>query len=314
MPILTANKTFADTYIYSIDTNNVTARNLTEFILKADRIDKESAAFKSIMENIKTRQVTTVLFRILKMDKIVLCTYTKELPASFKVFEAKDMKDNNRKKVFIDLTGLVKLTNGYFTCKDIDKFIAYLTNALVFLIYGEDRTAFTNNANIIKSSTDCFISLFNGVFDNLRVINFHQNKEKIGYIAGVYYINNLMQKDLEYAEKMSSNLMDLRNQANALKYYYDESNLKNIDTMITNLKDVFKLGDISTSVFIERWMFLYGKGTMYGMELLPAFLTMITSVYSGSYLNNQKSIELRCGRELVNVSNEILRVGAAIYE
>src|SRR5574344_1294891 len=99
-------KTFANTYIYTLkdESGHTTAGALLEFILRSERINKTSEAFASVLNDIKVRQTTAVLYRVLMMDQVVLCFNTKKLHKYFKVFTAKNLKDQTKKKkVFIDL-------------------------------------------------------------------------------------------------------------------------------------------------------------------------------------------------------------------
>lgn len=313
-------KLYANTFIYSKkDPNNghTVENTLVEFIYKAERINKNSESFSRIKNDVKVRQVTAVLYRVLLMDEVVLCMNKKELPASFKVFEARDLRSNDKKpKVFIDLTGLIKLENGYFTCKEIDKLCAYLISALIFLIYHHDQMRLTNNSTIMRSSAICYTKLFTGILDNLRVINFNENKLKISYIITVYYLYNVMQKDISTAQKVATTLLSMNNKdTSAYDYYYDPvKDFENINTFINFLSETFKLKGLTTDTFLNRYLFLYGKGTMYGTELLPAFLSVISNAYSGVYINNQKTIENTCGREMVNLTSTILRVGSELFD
>ena len=58
---------------------------------------------------------------------------------------------------------------------------------------------------------------------------------------------------------------------------------------------------------------MYGKGVIFSLELLPSFLITITNAYSGSFINSQKTIEKICGKEMVTLSTELLRMGAELY-
>lgn len=312
-------KTFANTYIYTLkdESGHTTEGALLEFILKSERINKTSEAFASVLNDIKVRQTTAVLYRVLMMDQVVLCFNTKELPASFKVFTAKDLKDQTKKKkVFIDLTGLVKFKNGYFVCKETDKLCAYLMTALVNLLYYTNPAKITTNTSILRSSTICFSKLFCGVLDNLRVINYEENKTKIAYISAVYYLYNLVGKDIKSARSTAASVIGLPvKDASAYDIYYDEEvNFVSINSFIQFLAETFKLKDLTTNVYIARWIFIYGKGTMYGVELLPSFLSLLMNAFSGSYINNQKMIENICAQDMVDVSTMILRVGADTFD
>jgi len=312
-------KSYANTFIYGKkdDTGYSVEAELVQFIMKADRIDKNSEAFSRIDNDVKVRQTTAVLYRILMRDDVVLCLCKKELPASFKVFEARDIRTNSKSpKVFIDLTGIVKIDNGYFVCKEIDKMCAYLISAMVYLIYHNGNDRLVTNNTVLKSSTICFTKMFTGVLDNLRVTNYNENRMKISYIIAVYYLYNIMGKDLPTAQKLATTLFSMSNkETNAYDYYYEvEKDFVNIDTFVTFLANMFKLKGLTTDVFLNRWLYMYGKGTLYGPELLPVFLSIITNAYSGAYINQQKTIETMCGRDLVTLTTELLRIGADLFD
>lgn len=315
------NKSYASTFIYSKknESGHDTELALIKFIKLSQRVNKNSEAFKAIQNEIKVRQKTAILYRVLLMDEIVLCLSDKELPASFKVFQAKDIaigNGNQRPKVFIDVTGLFKLENGYYVCKEIDKLCTYLIDALIYLLYYNDTARLLSNSVIIKTSAICFTKLFVNVFDNLRVLGYSENRTKIVYITSVYYLYNIMQKDITSAQRTASSILSMNvKDTYAFDFYYQhEKDFENIDIFITFLTDTFKLKGMTTDVFISRWIMLYGKGTMYGLELLPSFLAIIANAYSGAYVNNQKSIELLCGREMIELSTTILRIGADSFD
>lgn len=312
-------KTFANTFIYTRknESGGVAEQSLIEYIMKADRIDKSSEAFKPVLDAIKTRQTTAVLYRILLLDEVVLGMYSKELPASFKVFTASDIRSGPKlKKTFIDVTGLIHFQNGYFGCREIDKLCAYLISALVNLVYYSEPSRIYNNSMIVSTSTTCYVKLFTGILDYLRVINFADNRLKISYIVAVYYLYTMMNKDIKAARNSAANITQVPvRDATAYDIYYDpNTHFTTIETFVNFLSETFKLKGFTTDVFLDRWIYLYGKGTMYGCELLPSFLTMITNAYSGSYINNQKKIETSCGRDMVNLTTSLLQVGADMYD
>ena len=207
-------KTFANTFIYGKrnEDGNSAEQALVEYIMKADRIDKYSEAFKPVLEAIKTRQTTAVLYRILLSENVVLCMYSKELSASFKVFSAKDIRSTKKaRRTFIDLTGLVTFQSGYFNCKEIDKLCSYLFCALVNEIYYTNGLQLTGNATVVKSSTLAYTKMVTSIFDYLRVINYSENKIKISYIVAVFYLYNLMDKDISYARSTATSALGLSN-------------------------------------------------------------------------------------------------------
>lgn len=313
-------KSYANTFIYSKkdESGHDTELALIKFIKMSQRVNKNSEAFKTIQNEIKVRQKTAILYRVLMMEDVVLCINDKELPASFKVFQANDIAvvGVQKPKVFIDVTGLLKLANGFYVCKEIDKLCTYLFDALIYLLYYQNNARIVSNTSIVKTSAVCFAKLFVNVFDNLRVIGFAENRAKITYIATVYYLYNIMQKDISSAQKTASAVLSMNvKDTYAFDFYYNyKTDFENIDTFVTFLADTFKLKGMETDIFISRWITLYGKGTMYGLELLPPFLCIIANAYSGAYVNNQKTIELICNREMIELSTTILRIGADSYD
>lgn len=311
-------KTFANCYLYGMkDSNGYTVESeLVEYIIKAQRIDRNSEAFKPIKDAVRSRQNTAVLYRVLLSDEVALCIGAKELPRSFKTFRAKDLKSQNKKfKVFIDLTGVVSLDGGFFQVKDVDRLCAYLLGALVQIVYYKDSKKFCTNANIQKLAGGCFIQLFAGLLDYLRLTGYLNNKMKICYLAGVYFQHNLMGMDIKSAESVTATLLQLqKSEYTEYNYYCDENDMENISTFIQSLVKTFKLEGLTVDVFIDRWIYLYGPGTLYATELLPSFLIMITDAYSGSYINNMKRIETICGKDLVTLSTTIIRIGSEVVD
>jgi len=318
------SKSYASTFIYSkTDSNGRSTENmLVEFILKSSkdrtRINKNSTAFAPILNMIKERQKTAVLYRVLMNPDVILALSPtgRELPSSFKVFYATDLASTNRKKkIFIDATGLIKEDSGYFTCKNIDALCAYLFAATVIGTYYIDTNKITNNSSIVRLSAECFVRMFTGVLDNLRVVNYNENREKICYLVGVYYLFNMVQKDLKTAEALSASINGIdQRTANAYRYYYEEEHMKDIDTFINHMTSTFNMKGLTTDIFVNRWLTMFGNGSMYGVELMPAFLTTLTNAYSGAYINRQNMIENMCGRSMVTLSETLLRVGAEVYD
>lgn len=309
-------KTYSDTYIYNSTANGEGSmeRSLIEYIRTSNRINKNSSAFEQVKNQVKVRQSTAVLYRILMNNDVVLCEGKAEAPASFKVFMAKDIMTDKKKRVFIDVTGLLQLNNGMYFCKEVDKLCAYLIMALVQFLYYNDNQRFIDNNVVCKTSMTCFVRLFTGILDNLRVANFAENKTKIAYIVGVYYGFAVMGKPLDSARKYSAavNGINLKD-ASGYDYWYKIEDFKDINTFLLFLTDSFHLNGLTTGVFLTRYMQMYGKGTIFGLELMPSFISIITNAYSGSFINSQKTIEKFCGRDMIALSTEILRLGAEVY-
>jgi len=103
-------KKYTDTFLYSKGDYN---KNIFEFIMKADEINKNDPSFDNIKFMVK-RQAYQYLVNIMDSDKVVLLTKTpKSMPRSFKVFCAKDVRHGTgQTKVYIDVTGVIELPAG----------------------------------------------------------------------------------------------------------------------------------------------------------------------------------------------------------
>jgi len=311
-------KTHASTFIFkkiASDGENI-ERNLVEFVTKANRIDKNSVAFDNIKNQVKVRQTTAVLYRLMMLPDVVLCVYDKELSAAFKVFYVKDLRAAKKEpKLFIDVTGLLQFVNGQWVTKEIDKLCAYLLAGICHMTYYKDPNRLLINSSIVSASTLCYTKLLTGVIDNLRPVNFTENKLKIAYIIGVYFLMTVLGKDEKEARKISANAIQVSpRDASAWDFYYTaEDDFVSIDNFITMLANTFKLKGVTTDVIINRWNMLLGKGALYGLELFPAFLSIMAYSYVGAYLNNQKFIEGTCGKVGIELVENVLRVGADVF-
>lgn len=313
-------KTYKDSYLYN-RASDVTGKDntstLNEYIVRSQRItDKKSEAFRGILEDIKRQQTSAVLLAVLMRDDVVICINSFEISRAFKVFEAKDPKNNKKPTIFIDATGLIRYDNGYYYCKKVDVIITYLLEALIYLNYRYANTKTMNNTSITVSGTECFCSMSWYVIDYLRPIGYSSYKSKIIYLIGLFYIVNLMGKPLDsYAKSVAAKIAKLE-PANirAFDLYLDDMDVfENIHTFITFLSKTFSLKGFTTETFVSKWIWLFGTGTQYGCELFTSFGAILAAVYVGSYVVNQKQIERCCGTSMVKFIAEMMKIGNSTF-
>ena len=308
-------KSYANSYLYTRVPNY--EKNILEFVMKAERINKSNEAFFGIIEDTKRRQTSAVLSRVLAREDVIICIYSKPLPSSFKVFACKDVKTDGKVKVFIDCTGLITMKNGFFNCSKIDVFCTYLLNAMTTLVYHQENLKIVTNSTITMSGTECFVALATHIFDYLRLNGYSENRAKIAYIFAMYFqvgilgLNRDSTSTMNLAAKVAG--IQMRD-INAMEIYYHDEDLINIDTVLKCITDTFKTKGMSTDVFIDKWTWFYGTGTHFGTELFTAFAAIITDAYCGSYVNNQKTIEKCCGRSMVSFTTALLRVGSDVLD
>lgn len=315
-------RTYENSYLFTdLDPEmaNKKRQQMIDFILNAERIeDKRSDAFRGIVEDVKRMQRTSILYSILMSDKVILAYRDgkAEMPAAFKVMEIRDVKTDREPKIFIDVTGLITFKDGYYSCKKIDVLVSYLFCALNYALYSYAGIKLMNNSSITISGTECFVSMFTYVLDYLRIIGYSQNKEKISYLAGLYFLNHLMGKDIDsYCKNIAAKTAGISTMdTKAFELYYDsEKDFRNIDTFIQLLSDTFKLKGFTTEVFIQRWMTSF-RASGYDSELYTSFANLIINAYSGSYIVNQKQIERCCGASMVKFCTSILQLGVSEFD
>jgi hypothetical protein len=313
-------KTFSDSYVYNYDKNSngkliakEINRKLIEYISSAERIDKRSEAFEGIKQEVKRQQSFSILYSALMRDDVVLMVNSVEMPRAFKVFEAIDIKEVGKKrKVFIDVTKLLELSNGFYKCNNIFQFVTYITEAVTYLLYRNEPIRFLNNSNVITSATECYIGCFTFILDYLRIIGYSESRNKIKYLAGLFFMNNLMGKDIDNSVKNTVARIAKISPVEIKQYelYYDNEDFENIDTFISMIAETFKLKGLNTETFITRWIFHFGRGTEYGIDLFTSFCNIINAAYCGAYVVNQKQIEKCCGRSMVKRTTSIMEIAS----
>lgn len=305
------SKNFSNTYLYGMGSYE---KKIFEFIMKSEVIDKNSDAFSDIVYEVKKRQVSSSLVKVLMSKNIVLLKSDVPLPKAFKVFAAKDIKSGDKKlKVFID-ADVIKMVDGKYVCHNIDILIAYLVSALNTMIYYVDPKRLLMKNEIIKDGAYCFASLFTYIVDYLYKITATSSiKDKCLYLSSLYYQVNLLGKDVDGSSKsVSRQISGLSEREEEILFLQldKEKAFLNINFFVQEVAKILKISKLTLDVFLEKWLYLYGTGTHFSLELYPCFATMMTNVYVGCYLNNQKTIEKIVGNKLVSFTTCILKVGA----
>lgn len=306
-------KNYDAAYIYGL-------YNYQELLIKAinsgERINPKTEKFANVAFATKQRQTTSVLVDVMNSPNVVLLRNQKALPQAFSVFAAKDAKADNKIKAFIDVTDVITEKDGFYTAKNIDRFVSQLVAAMTYLIYYADPKRITSNQNLILHSTKAFTDCFCYVLDYLRVSGYKENKDKIRFLVATYYLVGMMWKDanestMNVAMKVAD--IDKRHADIADMFLTDpENQLKDINAFITFLAKSFKLNDLTTELFLDKYVYLFGTGTQFAVEIVPAFLKMITDAFSGSYIVRQNTLEKVLGKQIVEVTQDLFTIGVAL--
>ena len=311
-------KTYAGTYLYR--QYHEYEQKILTFLMKGTEIDRYTDDFDDIRYEVKKRQVSNSLVKILDSKSVVLIVGTEPMSKAFKEFCAKDVKGprKDKMKVFIDCTNIIKVdpNSGKYTCtgNNIDILISYLVSAMHTYIYYIDEFRLTNNNKIMSTGAQVFASLFTHVVDYVcKISSMPSVKAKCLYLTSLCYLANVIEKDYntESCRKIAKKVSGLSDRdAGIVDLQIKSESMMNIKMFVEMLSDVLHIPKLTLDVILERWMTIYGTGTVFALEMFPAFATMITDAYVGAYLNNQKSIEKNTGTGMVEFTKTILAIGA----
>lgn len=310
-------KTYASTYLYG--KYNEYEKRTIDFLLKADRIDQGLPEFEDIIYEVRKRQTSPALVKVLKSPNVILMSSMKPLDKAFKVFCAKDIKNDSSLKVFIDVSNIIKKdeVKGKYVCgrNEIDIFISYLIDAMTTFIYytpnGTDRIV--NNTSVRSDGARVFADLFSHVVDYLcKISTISGSKNKCQYMAAMYYLVNLLGADAnsEATRRIACKVSGISDrEAEIINIQLKPDCFLNIKFFVENVADVMHLSKLTLDTVVEKWMYVYGTGTVFALELFPAFSNMVTDAYIGAYINNQKTIEKVAGQGMVVFTKSILTIG-----
>ena len=307
-------KNYGDTYLYRKYSEY--EKQIFDFVMSAEYIEKDTEAFEDIRYDVKRRQISSSLLKVLDSKKVILLTGAKPMSKAFKVFAAKDVKGKGELKVFIDCSGCIYKKDGKYMCNNIDVLIAYLVSAMNTFIYYMDEKRIVMNSSISSTGAECFSVLFTHIVDYIAKISTVPGmKAKCLYLSAMYYLANLLGKDFDNDSvssiaKRISGLSD--REIDIIKIQFEDNSFMNIKFFVETVAKVLKLDKLTLDIVVEKWMYLYGTGTVFGLELYPSFASMITDAYVGCYINNQKTIEKITGRSMVDFTKTILPIGADV--
>ena len=232
-------KNFGDSYLYRAGNFE---KNLMQFMMSAEIINKNHPSFDDIKYEVKRRQVTSSLMKILMSDNIILLKGNVGLSRAFKVFAAKDIiSGDNKVKVFIDVTDIIKSTDGTYSIdsRNVDILVSHLLSAMNTFIYYHERgnAKLTNNTSLIDAGTKAFSDMFTYVVDYLRIGSVDNVRERTKYISALYYQCGLLCKDFTDSVRIRARKLSglSEREADIVETLMGPDPFKDIDTFIKSL-------------------------------------------------------------------------------
>lgn len=305
-------KNFNDAYLYGKTNYD---KMLFEFIMKSKVVDKSNKSFADIRHDIKRRSLINNVYKILDSKKVEFLIGNKPLPRAFRVFYAKDPR-TKEEKVFIDCTGIIIDNNGVYSVsnKNIDFLVAYLMSAMMNIIYYNAPLRLINNNDIITSGAICFSNMYSYIIDFLRISGVNNYKNRCKYLATKYFMVNILCKEED--DRVDGKALQLsgisERESELIKLQLSENSYDSIVDFVNSTSDVLRAEKLTLDVFMNKWLYIYGSGTQFALELFPAFANMLIYSYIGIYINNQKTIENVCGNDMVTFVKAIIKVGESI--
>ena len=311
-------KTYSQTYLFS--QYGEYEKKIYEFIINAERINTKSSEFDDILYDIKRRKISDHLAKIITSDNVVIAINPtgRALPKAFKAFVAADVKDNNKVKVFIDVTECIVYKDGVYVCNKLDWLVSYIINAMTAYIYVKAENRLLGNASILKDGCEAWKNCFSYIIDRMYKINTVPSiKRRVDYLAAIYYQVSIMCKDFTKSEdSIKANAMRVSNievsDARVVDIMIEDHDFDNIETFVNALGRIIQLKDIKVGNIVSYWMNAFGPGTVFALEYFPAFSAMMTNTYVGAYLDQQMTIEKVAGQAMIRFSKTILQIGASV--
>ena len=308
-------KNFADTYLFNLSPEY--RKNIVRFVMEGERIDKSDDSFKDIVYEVSRRQSTSVVSRVLKHPDIILVRADKPMPRALKVFTCKDLKvGRESRKVFIDVSDLFRMKDGAWYCYKVDVLVAYLISAMVHLIYHENPTRLTLATKIAHSGTKAYAELVTYIIDYLFKISSVDNmRNRCMFITAMFYQVNILRRSAEdqSVKDLAAKVAKLNaRESDIVMMYIKDDSFKDISTLIATLSDALKLSKLTLDVFMDKWLYLYGSGTHFSTELFTSFSSMMTDAYTGTFINNQKTIEKIVGQDMLDFSKAVITLGGSV--
>lgn len=317
-------KKYSDSYLYRVADYS---KNIYNYLMEAEKIDKQSDDFADIIYEIKMRQVSPVILKVLLSNRVVLLLHKKGVSRAFKVFYTRDIRSNKKddtKKVYIDCSGIIKRNdNGKFICKNVKALISYIITGMAYVLYDKIPGTIYSDSVLMKSSTEAFVDMMLYILGYLKVpVTYSDNKERMSYTLSEYFLYCVAQKNSEesnmaLAQKISG--IKERRTCDYLHTLFADilvDGTADIKTFMDKFVEVFipdsnnSRARLDVDSLVQRWMYAFGDSTFLGLELFVPFTQILTDCYIGGYINQQNTIDKIVGKNVVMFTNELLKIGS----
>ena len=308
---ITKTKTYSDCLLYNQYSNYQVV--LVDTITNADRIDKTEKIFEDVVYEIKRSRTDASIMKVLMSDNSILVYPNSVMPKAMKVFVAKDILKDKQHKAFIDVSNIITKSPDGYKVHDT-ALLSHLINAKFSMYYTVNNRLVDKPALNLLACRN-FAALYTHIVDYLGKISIIEYaKDRCLYYTARYFAESVLTMDDGAARSIAikiSGITDVKEGLydNSIENYEAENKvypLNNIKEFSKFIGWIFKLEDFRFDTLLEKWMYLYGPGTLFSLEYYPALAATITDAYCGAYLNNQKTIEKICGKDMIEFAKQVI--------
>lgn len=299
-------KTYADCYLYN--KYPIYNKVLFDAIMSDNFIDKGVDSFNEIIYDVKRTRVNDHIIQVLQSKKTVLLLPDKSLPNTFTTFVAKDPRANKELRLFIDCTNCIIPEKDGYRVNDT-RLLSHLISGYYNMKYSVQGDPMMGRDRELAAI--CWSKLFVYLIDYLAKISVVNGaKDKCIYLSSRYFLEGICKVESgrarEVARKISGITEIKENTYNFMTEKHGFDAFQELRQFTELVKKQFSITKLTTDIVVEKWMFLFGTGTVFALEYLPAFITMMTDAYVGSFINNQKTIEKVCGKTMIEYSKNMI--------
>ena len=298
--------------------SNVYETKLLNYIKHSEELDKNSDKFFYVLNSFK-HSYPKWLYKFVASDRCAFFIPNKSFPV-VKAFNAFAITKGNGKNQHLAIINAHLLnvhlkSNAYVLNSNTESaMLGYSVSAATHYTYLVNPTVYTSNSKIVVNGGESFARLVNHILHYVYKINsIPKLKEKTDLFSKIYFYRNLMNFDMEKSLKLAKRDTNVSEHEIAVLNADEDEAYENIDVFINNvLAKLPGLEKLTTAIFVEKWIQLYGVGTEFAMELLPPFLTLFTNLYVSSYTCNINLIQSVTGK-VNSIGQEVMTIGGRIY-
>lgn len=208
------------------------------------------------------------------------------------------MDKNNSIVIYLNCSNILfknKSTNK-LECRDDSILLHYLYSSIFTYSILKYPNMFLRKSEFVLYSTKIYSNLFTYVYEYLYKLSSNlYSYDKLKFLSCLFFQHNILGIELNDAVRNSSKISGLSNQKiidGMMMRVADEYIKGDFSNFFKNIKDIIDIRkEVELSLFVEKYMSLYGEGTQFMLELISPFIDNITAISDNIFVNNKTTIE-----------------------